>query len=148
MSIQIRLATVNDIETIFDIRTSVKENHLSHTQLAELGITTATIKDLIQDTSCVWVAELKDHVRGFAIADQGEGCIFAMFVHPDFEAKGIGAALLKKAEDFLFQYFQEIYLETEQKSRAYEFYIRHAWQIVECFENGDVKMKKISTVTL
>lgn len=143
MSIQIRTATLNDIETIFDIRTSVKENHLSRIQLTELGITTAVVSDFVKNTPCVWVAVLNNHVCGFAIADQDEGCIFAMFVHPDFEGKGLGRALLKTAEDFLFQYFQEIWLETDQKSRACQFYIRHGWQIVEYFENGDVKMKKI-----
>jgi hypothetical protein len=33
-----------------------------------------------------------------------------MFVYSDVEAKEMGSALLKKAEDFLFQYFQEICL--------------------------------------
>ncbi|MFT0695014.1 N-acetyltransferase family protein [Acinetobacter bereziniae] len=142
MCIQIRLAAANDIETIFDIRTSVKENHLSRTELTELGITTATISELIHSCSCVWVAELNDQVCGFAIADQDEGSIFAMFVYPDFEAKGIGTALLKKAEDFLFQYFQEICLETDARSRACAFYAQHGWRVVEHFENHDVKMMK------
>ncbi|MCX5467612.1 hypothetical protein [Acinetobacter nematophilus] len=30
-----------------------------------------------------------------------------MFVYSDFEAKEIGSAWLKKAEDFLFQYFRK-----------------------------------------
>ena len=35
----IRIAGQSDIKAIFDIRTSVRENHLSHDQLAEMGIT-------------------------------------------------------------------------------------------------------------
>jgi GNAT superfamily N-acetyltransferase len=65
-----------------------------------------------------------------------------MFVYPDFEAKGIGTALLKKAEDFLFQYFQEICLETDARSRACAFYAQHGWRVGEHFENHDVKMMK------
>ncbi len=148
MPILIRPATMSDIDTIFDIRTSVKENHLSRVQLTALGITTAVIADLIKTTPCVWVAEINAHVCGFAIADQDEGSIFAMFVHPDFEAKGIGTALLKKAEDFLFQSFHDIWLETDRKSRAYTFYTRQGWSVAEDLENDDVRMSKMNPVHL
>lgn len=142
MDIALRLATENDIEVIFDIRTSVKENHLSKQQLTELGITEPVILSLIQNTSTVWLAEVQHQVCGFSIVDLTEGSIFAMFVHPDFEAKGVGTALLKKAEDLLFNSCQEICLETDQKSRAFEFYLRQGWCVSEYFDNGDVRMLK------
>lgn len=142
MDIVLRLATENDIEVIFDIRTSVKENHLSKQQLTELGITEPVILSLIQNTSTVWLAEVQHQVCGFSIVDLTEGSIFAMFVHPDFEAKGVGTALLKKAEDLLFNSCQEICLETDQKSRAFEFYLRQGWCVSEYFDNGDVRMLK------
>ena len=142
MDITLRLATKDDIEVIFDIRTSVKENHLSKQQLTELGITESVILDLIQNTSTVWLAELQHQVCGFSIVDLTDGSVFAMFVHPDFEAKGVGTALLKKAEDLLFESFQEICLETDQKSRAFEFYLRQGWRVSAYFDNGDVKMLK------
>ena len=53
MDIVLRLATEDDIEIIFDIRTLVKDNHLSKQQLTELGITELVILDLIQNTSTV-----------------------------------------------------------------------------------------------
>jgi len=142
MDIALRLATENDIEVIFDIRSSVKENHLSKQQLTELGITEPVILSLIQNTSTVWLAEVQHQVCGFSIVDLTEGSIFAMFVHPDFEAKGVGTALLKKAEDLLFNSCQEICLETDQKSRAFEFYLRQGWCVSEYFDNGDVRMLK------
>lgn len=142
MDIALRLATENDIEVIFDIRTSVKENHLSKQQLTELGITEPVILSLIQNTSTVWLAEVQHQVCGFSIVDLTEGSIFAIFVHPDFEAKGVGTALLKKAEDLLFNSCQEICLETDQKSRAFEFYLRQGWCVSEYFDNGDVRMLK------
>ena len=148
MSMHIRAATAEDIDLIFDIRTAVKENHLSREELAESGITEGTILALIENTPSVWVVELNHRGCGFAIADQDEGSIFAMFVHPDFEGQGVGAALLKKAENFLFQYFQEIWLETDAESRAYGFYCRHGWRVAEYFENGDVKMIRTKTAVL
>jgi len=120
MSILIRLASVEDIEVIFDIRTSVKENHLSREELHALGIDENTIIDLIQSAPCVWVAELENKVSGFAIADAKEGSLFAMFVNPESEGMGLGKALLKAAEAFLFQNFAQIWLETDQSSRALE----------------------------
>ncbi|WP_256870556.1 hypothetical protein [Chromobacterium haemolyticum] len=43
MSSTIRLAVRADIAALFDIRTSVRQNHLSIEQLAGLGITPETI---------------------------------------------------------------------------------------------------------
>lgn len=142
MSIYIRTATVHDIDQIFDIRTAVKENHLSREELTVLGITETVILDLIENTPCVWVAEFDHRVCGFAIADQDEGSVFAMFVYPDVVGKGIGKALLHTTEQFLFGLFQEIWLETGAKSRAFTFYGQQGWSVVETFENGDVKMIK------
>ncbi|RZG73272.1 GNAT family N-acetyltransferase [Acinetobacter wuhouensis] len=142
MSIQIRVATPNDIEQIFDIRTAVKENHLSKEQLTELGITDLAILALIEQKSSVWVAEFEQSVCGFAIADQEEGSVFAMFVYPDAEGKGIGKALLERVEHILFQHFSEICLETDGRSRACTFYSRQGWHIQEHLMGGDVKMLK------
>lgn len=48
MSISIRPAQVSDVETIFDVRTSVTENHLSREELRQRGITEGTVADMIQ----------------------------------------------------------------------------------------------------
>lgn len=142
MSIQIRSATQNDIELIFDIRTAVTENHLSKEQLTELGITDLAILALIEQQSSVWIAEFEQRGCGFAIADQEEGCVFAMFVYPEAEGKGIGKALLEKVEHILFQQFSEIWLETDGHSRAFSFYSRQGWYVQEYLEDRDVKMVK------
>ena len=142
MSIKIRAATPNDIELIFDIRTAVKENHLSKEQLTELGITDLAILALIENASSVWVAEFEQRSCGFAIADQEEGSVFAMFVYPEVEGKGIGKALLEKVEQILFQDFSEIWLETDSHSRAFTFYSHQGWYIEEKLADGDVKMVK------
>ncbi|WP_425274312.1 hypothetical protein [Pseudomonas kitaguniensis] len=61
----IRLANPADINAIFDIRTSVQENHLSHDQLTDMGITPETIRQAILDTPCAWVAEVDGVPVGF-----------------------------------------------------------------------------------
>lgn len=139
---RIRLATANDIAIIFDIRTHVKENHLSIEQLIEMDITPATILTLMQSHPCIWVVENEEKVVGFSIVDIEEGCVFATFVHPENEGRGIGKMLMEKAEHALFTQHQSIWLETDKNSRACKFYQSLGWSAVEFFPNGDVKMEK------
>ena len=142
MSVKIRAATVDDVDLIFDIRTSVKENHLSKQELTELGITHEAILALIENTSSVWMAEFEQQCCGFAIADQEEGSVFAMFVYPEVEGNGVGKALLEKVEHILFEDFSEIWLETDCHSRAFSFYVQQGWHMQADLVQNDVKMVK------
>jgi len=138
----IRLANPADINAIFDIRTSVQENHLSHDQLAEMGITPETIRQAILETPCAWVAEVDGVPVGFSMVDVKDGCVFAAFVLPEFEGHGLGRSLMNKAEACLFQHHQTIWLETAEASRASGFYRNLGWQPVENLSEGDVRFEK------
>jgi GNAT superfamily N-acetyltransferase len=138
----IRLANQADISAIFDIRTSVQENHLSHDQLAQMGITPETIREAILEAPCVWIAEVDGVPVGFSMADVEEGCVFAAFVLPEFEGHGLGRSLMGKAEGFLFQHHQTIWLETAAASRASGFYRNLGWQPVANLPEGDVRFEK------
>lgn len=48
MNIRTRLALPSDIEGIFDVRTSVKENHLSREEMERMGITESVVTDMIE----------------------------------------------------------------------------------------------------
>jgi len=138
----IRLASVADIDAIFDIRTSVRENHLSRDQLAEMGITPETIRQAILESPCVWIAEVDGAPAGFSMADAEDGCVFAAFVLPEFEGRGLGRSLMDKAEAFLFQHHRTIWLETAEASRASGFYRSLGWLVVEHLPGGDVRFEK------
>lgn len=138
----IRLANHADIEAIFDIRTRVQENHLSRDQLAEMGITPETIGHAISEAPCAWIAEVDRVPVGFSMADMEEGCVFAAFVLPEFEGHGLGRSLMDKAETFLFQCHQMIWLETAEASRANGFYRNLGWQPVENLPGGDIRFEK------
>jgi GNAT superfamily N-acetyltransferase len=65
---------------------------------------------LVTDKDCVeyltlrgkgWVCEMAQLV-GFAIADLIDNNIWALFVHPDFEGKGIGKTLHDMMLDWYF----------------------------------------------
>lgn len=142
MDAVIRLATISDIDAIFRIRTSVRENHLSQDQLTEMGITPEAISQAISEAPCAWVAEVSGVPVGFSMVDIEEGCVFAVFVFPEFEGYGLGRHLMYKAESFLFQRHQTIWLETAEASRASGFYRSLGWTPVKNLPNGDVRFEK------
>ncbi|MBB5144730.1 GNAT family N-acetyltransferase [Desulfovibrio intestinalis] len=141
-TVLIRPANTADVEAIFHIRTSVKENHLSREQMADMGITPEIIKETIAAGQCAWLAEVDGRPVAFAMIDVEEGCVFAAFVLPEFEGRGLGSKLMAEAEAGLFSAHESIWLETDGKSRAYRFYTRLGWNPVSTYENGDVRLEK------
>ena len=98
----IRLARSNDVDSMFDVRTSVSENHMSLEELARVGITNETVRAMLAGPSCAWVAESDgEQVVGFCIADSATASVFALFVRPTHQRKGIGRALMAEAEQWL-----------------------------------------------
>ncbi|UFH51264.1 GNAT family N-acetyltransferase [Pseudomonas sp. KNUC1026] len=142
MDAVIRLAKLTDIDAIFKIRTSVRENHLSQDQLIEIGVTPEAISQAISEAPCAWIAEVNDVPVGFSMIDIEEGCVFAVFVLPEFEGFGLGRNLMLKAEAFLFQRHRTIWLETAEASRASGFYKNLGWQPVRNLPEGDIRFEK------
>jgi len=137
----IRPTQAADIDALFDIRTRVVENHQSREEIAALGITPASVAQML-DTDCrAWVAEMNadspdlpaSRLVGFAIANATEKTIFGLFVLPDYEGRGIGRSLLQAAENWLFSAgCEEIWLVTgnDPNLRAYGFYLHLGWVAV------------------
>lgn len=126
----IRKATLNDIETLFEIRTSVVENHQSRQELAALGVTPKTIARMLRTDYRAWIAEIDRQAAGFSMASAVEQMIFAMFVRPTFEGRGVGRSLMQQTESWLAaQGLDEIWLLTGNNPmlRAYGFYQHLGW---------------------
>jgi GNAT superfamily N-acetyltransferase len=129
---QIRPAQLQDIETLFHIRTSVVENHQSRQELANLGVTPETIAHMLQTTCRAWIAEIDAQAVGFSFANATERMVFGLFVLPAYEGRGVGRALIQQAEDWLWsQGATEIHLFTgnQPSLRAYGFYQHLGWQV-------------------
>lgn len=124
----IRPATPEDLPSITRVRTSVKENHLSVEQMAEMGITPASVSEMILASPCSWVAVEDGTIVGFSMIDADEGSLFAAFVLPSHEGKGIGRRLVAVAEERLFLRHSKVRLETSQSSRAAGFYRNMGWE--------------------
>ncbi|NDL63014.1 GNAT family N-acetyltransferase [Enterobacteriales bacterium SAP-6] len=142
MLMQIRLAQPADVAGMFHVRTSVTENILSRDELAEAGITEASITKMILGASCAWVANDKGQVVGFSMIDLAEGSLFAAFVLPSHEGKGIGKMLVQAAEEALFRQHTVAWLETGKSTRAAGFYRHLGWGMEQDVGGGDIRLEK------
>lgn len=142
MSINIRHALISDIEGIFEVRTSVIENHLSREEMREMGITESTVADMIQKSCCAWVAVENEKIIGFSMILPDEGCLFAAFVLPEYEQKGAGRRLIMVAEQELFKHHDIAWLETDKNSRAAQVYLHLGWGNQTDINDTDIRLEK------
>lgn len=142
----LRPATAADIPAIFAIRLAVRENAMTEAALAANGVTPAAIADMLATTAAGWIAGA---AQGFAIADAEDGSLFALFVHPDHEGRGLGRALLRRAESWLAsQGWREAWLFTgaDRALRAQGFYRAQGWQAAGWAPAGEERLvRSLST---
>jgi GNAT superfamily N-acetyltransferase len=138
--IVLREATVADVPAMFDVRTAVRENAMSWEQLADVGITPASVAASLMTHRKAWVAERGEAIVGFAMADESDGSIFALFVRPADEGCGIGTRLLELAVQWLWQRGKTVVtLTTGPGTRAAAFYARRGWTDAGIAPNGEVR---------
>src|SRR5262245_35874577 len=139
----LREATVEDIDEMFDIRISVRENAATRQQLHDLGIDEQAVAAAITAAGRGWIAEEEGRAAGFTIANRLEGSIFALYVRPEFEGHGHGARLLEAAVQWLFSQKRErLTLATGPNTRAHHFYVKRGWSETGNVElNGDIELE-------
>lgn len=142
MSFNVRTAQLSDIEGMFDVRTSVIENHLSREEMRQMGITESVVADMIENNHCAWVATENDKIIGFSMILPDEGCLFAAFVLPEYEGRGVGRRLVVLAEQELFKHHEIAWLETDKNSRAAKFYMQLGWGNKTNINSTDIKLEK------
>lgn len=142
MPTRIRLAHPSDLEDIFRIRLSVHENALTMAGLAEMGITKDSVTEMINAAPCTWVACEDGGVVGFSMIDPDGASLFAVFVQPSHESKGIGKKLVEAAEKSLFSKHSLVWLETAKDSRAAGFYRYLGWGNETDIGSGDIRLEK------
>jgi GNAT superfamily N-acetyltransferase len=92
-----------------------------------LGVTEASIVEMISASSCGWVAVVNNEIVGFSLVDVPNAALFAAFMLPAYEGNGVGTRLVAVAERELFKHHSVIWLETDKRSRAAGFYQRLGW---------------------
>ena len=137
-----REASAADIPAISHVRVSVGENLLTRDQLAERGITEASVAASFASDAKGWVASHDGTIVAFSIADRKERTLFALFVLPDYAGRGIGSRLLDLALTWLWRNGAErIWLTTGPRTRAVAFYEKRGWRRVGPSEHGDVRLE-------
>ncbi len=133
-----REATVNDIAQMHTVRVSVNENRLSNPAL----VTEKHYKEFITIRGKGWICETKGRIVGFSVVDLRENNIWALFVHPDYEAKGIGSVLQKKMLDWYFsQTTKKVWLGTAPGTKAEKFYQKRGWTKIALQPNGEMRFE-------
>ena len=91
------------------------------------------------DNSTIWIWVENGKSYGFSAGDPRDGTIFALFVDPNWEGRGIGQALLPLACATLRQAgHKRITLGTEPGTRVERFYRRNGWASVGNKANGEI----------
>ncbi len=135
----IRKAARADYPRISEIRLSVRENRLSKSKYESVE----RVANWIFDNSTFWAWEEDGAIQGFSAADPRDGEIFALFVHPSYEGRGIGCALLPMACQILRDSGHTIAtLTTEAGTRAERFYRQDGWTEIGRQDDGQIVFQK------
>ena len=133
-----REATIRDIPKIQIVRHSVKENVLSDPAL----VTDEDCAVYLVKRGKGWVCELNQDILGFAIADLQENNIWALFVNPSFEKRGIGRKLHGIMMDWFFSRTENTcWLGTAPDTRAASFYKKAGWRESGRHGKGEIRFE-------
>lgn len=131
-----------DMPGISHVRTSVTENLLTVEQLQQRGITNASVAASLLTHRKGWVAEGNGQVVAFSMADRADWSIFALFVLPEYEGRGLGGHLLGLALNWLWENGADrIWLSTGPETRASLFYEMRGWICKGTEQNGDLRFE-------
>lgn len=134
----IRAGETADIPALMALRESVAENRLSD----PLSVGAEQYRSFIARGD-LFVWDEGGPILGFSAGDRDNGWIWALFVRPDCEGRGIGQALLAAACDTLRRAgFGEFTLSTDPGTRAAQFYRRAGWREAGQAPDGEAIFKR------
>ena len=135
----LRVATLADIPGMHRVRMSVRENILSDPSL----ITERDYADMITVHGRGWVHESNGRIVGFAVGDHARRNIWALFIEPGYEGRGIGRALHDAMVAWLFEQSRDpLWLTTTPATRAESFYRVAGWRHVGAAPHGEIRFER------
>ena len=136
-----REAQTSDIPQLQIVRNSVKENMLSDPAL----VPDKDVEDYINRRGKGWVCEINSKIAGFAIVSVTDHNVWALFIQPASEKKGMGMKLHGIMMDWYFTRTAEmIWLGTAPGTRAEAFYRKAGWREAGTHGKGEIKFEMTS----
>ena len=132
------MATRDDISEMHRIRLAVTENRLLNPD----RVGQRDYESRLGLDGRGWIASVNGVTAGFAVADRSLGTIWALFVDPQHEGRGIGRRLHDAVVEWLFAAGAEwIWLSTEANTRAERFYRAAGWVSAGTQPNGEIRFE-------
>jgi len=119
-----------DVGALFDVRTRTRENSYTLAELHRLGITPESVRARLATTFAGWLCADGDRVVAFAMADRSAGELWVIAVLSEYEGRGIGGELMRRAEEWLWTSGCErawLTTDVDTSLRAYGFYRHRGW---------------------
>jgi GNAT superfamily N-acetyltransferase len=133
-----REAEIKDIPQIQVVRNAVTENTLSNPDL----VPDKDVEDYMINRGKGWVCEIDKTIVGFAIVSVTDNNVWALFIQPGYDKKGIGKKLHDDMMDWYFnQTSTTIWLGTSPGTRAEQFYRKAGWAEVGIHGKEEVKFE-------
>ena len=134
MTGRVRRAAEADIPAMMDLRLSVRENRL----LDPSQVTANDCRRYVTRGN-MWVWDEAGEILGISASNGETGWIWALFVRPDQEGRGIGRALFTVAcETLIGAGFRTLRLSTDPDTRAARFYRAAGWREAGRTPEGEV----------
>lgn len=134
----IREAVIADIPQMQVVRHAVKENTLSDPAL----VSNEDYIPFLTQRGKGWVCEVDHRIAGFAIVDLQDHNVWALFVHPDADRRGIGRQLHNHMLDWYFALTNTtLWLGTAPHTRAETFYRMSGWTEVGMHGKDEIKFE-------
>jgi GNAT superfamily N-acetyltransferase len=122
---RVRTASESDIPEMHRIRMSVRENRLTD----PASVQPHHYRAMLGERGVGWIAEVEGRAVGFAVVDLARANLWALFVDPSFEGKGIGRRLHDAVMEWVFAAGgEQVWLSTDPGTRAERFYRSARWQ--------------------
>lgn len=133
-----REAQLADIPQLYAVRLSVKENKLPNPGF----ITEREYEKYLTYHGKGWLCETGGEVVGFSIVGLSQRNIWALFVRPEHEGRGIGTQLHNMMLDWYFnQTHEAVWLGTGPDTRAESFYRKAGWRETGRRPNGEIRFE-------
>ncbi len=134
----IRPATADDVPAMHRVRLAVRENRLND----PASIRPEHYLLMLERDGHGLVGEISGEIAGFAIADLSRSNVWALFVAPEHEGRGLGRALHDALLDWMFASgARRVWLSTSPGTRAERFYERAGWTAAGVEPSGEIRFE-------